>query len=81
MRPLTFLRAFGCVDDRYRPLRHGRCARFHAPLVDGIAYHPHGVHVLSIVGHRIARIVAFLDPATVATFGYDERPRPARLNP
>ena len=43
MRPLTFLRAFGCVNDRYRPMRHGRCAGFHAPLIDGIAYHPHGV--------------------------------------
>jgi hypothetical protein len=43
MRPLTFLRAFGCVDGRYRRLRRGRCAGFHAPLVDGIAYHPHGV--------------------------------------
>jgi hypothetical protein len=43
MRPLTFLRAFGCVNNRYRPMRHGRCARFHAPLIDGISYHPHGV--------------------------------------
>ncbi len=32
------------------------------------SYHPHGVHVLSVVGHRIARIVAFLDPAAVAPF-------------
>jgi hypothetical protein len=43
MRPLTFLRAFGCVDDRYRRIRRGHCAGFHAPLVDGISYHPHGV--------------------------------------
>jgi RNA polymerase sigma-70 factor (TIGR02960 family) len=43
--------------------------------------HPHGVHVLTIVGDRIARIVAFLDPATVATFGYDEMPRPVGPNP
>jgi len=43
MRPLTFLRAFGCVNARYHRMRHGRCASFHAPLVDGIAYHPHGV--------------------------------------
>jgi hypothetical protein len=43
MRPLTFLRAFGCVDDRYRPMHHGQCAGFHPALVDGIAYHPHGV--------------------------------------
>jgi hypothetical protein len=35
------------------------------------------VHVLSIVGHRISRIVAFLDPAVVAAFGYGEPPRPA----
>lgn len=43
MRPLTFLRAFGCVGDRYRPLRRGSCRGFHPPLVDGIAYHPHEV--------------------------------------
>jgi hypothetical protein len=43
MRPLTFLRAFGCVDGRYRRVRRGRCAGFRAPLVDGISYHPHGV--------------------------------------
>jgi RNA polymerase sigma-70 factor (ECF subfamily) len=44
------------------------------------SYHPHGVHVLSIVGHRIARIVAFLDPATVAAFRCGERPRPTGLD-
>jgi hypothetical protein len=43
MRPLTFLRAFGCVDGRYRQVRTGGCAGFRAPLVDGVAYHPHGV--------------------------------------
>jgi hypothetical protein len=43
MRPLTFLRAFGCVNDRYHVVRAGRCATFRAPLVDGISYHPHGV--------------------------------------
>jgi hypothetical protein len=43
MRPLTFLRAFGCVDDRYRPVRSGPCEDFQAPLIDGLAYHPHGV--------------------------------------
>jgi hypothetical protein len=43
MRPLTFLRAFGCVNARYHRMVHGRCAGFHAPVVDGISYHPHGV--------------------------------------
>jgi hypothetical protein len=43
MRPLTFLRAFGCVNARYHRMVHGRCAGFHAPLIDGISYHPHGV--------------------------------------
>jgi len=43
MRPLTFLRAFGCVNARYHRMVHGRCANFRAPLIDGISYHPHGV--------------------------------------
>jgi hypothetical protein len=43
MRPLTFLRAFGCVDDHYRELRRGPCRGFEPALVDGISYHPHGV--------------------------------------
>jgi hypothetical protein len=43
MRPLTFLRAFGCVSDRYRPVRAGPCRGFQPALVDGISYHPHGV--------------------------------------
>jgi hypothetical protein len=43
MRPLTFLRAFGCVNARYHRMVHGRCAGFRAPLIDGISYHPHGV--------------------------------------
>jgi hypothetical protein len=43
MRPLTFIRALGCVDDRYRPLRTGPCRGFRTLRADGFAYHPHGV--------------------------------------
>jgi RNA polymerase sigma-70 factor (TIGR02960 family) len=39
------------------------------------SHHPHGVHVLSVVGHRIARIVAFVDPAAVTAFGPGGLPR------
>jgi hypothetical protein len=43
MRPLTFLRAFGCVDDHYQEMRRGPCRGFRPARVAGIAYHPHGV--------------------------------------
>ena len=43
VRPLAFLRAFACVDSRYRAVRTGRCAGFKAPGADGFAIHPHGI--------------------------------------
>jgi hypothetical protein len=43
MRPLTFLRAFGCIDRRGRRVRSGACRGFQASAAEGIAYHPHGV--------------------------------------
>jgi hypothetical protein len=42
-RPLAFLRAFACVDSRYRKLRGGRCRNFKPARADGFAFHPHGV--------------------------------------
>ena len=43
LRPLTFLRAFGCVDKKYKPIRSGECKSFKPAMGDGFAYHPHGV--------------------------------------
>ena len=43
MRPLTFLRALGCVDRRARRDRRGPCAGFRPAAAEAIAYHPHGV--------------------------------------
>lgn len=43
LRPLAFLRAFGCVDRRLKPVRTGRCAGFRPATIDGFAYHPHPV--------------------------------------
>jgi len=43
LRPLAFLRAFGCVDVRLRPVRTGRCRDFAPARIDGLAYHPHPV--------------------------------------
>jgi hypothetical protein len=43
MRPLTFLRAMGCVTRRARPDRRGPCRGFRPAAAEGIAYHPHGV--------------------------------------
>jgi hypothetical protein len=43
MRPLPFIRALGCVDDRYRRVRTGPCRGFKPASGHGFAYHPHGV--------------------------------------
>jgi hypothetical protein len=41
MRPLEFMRAFGCVDQDLKPIARGQCAGFQPALADGFAYHPH----------------------------------------
>ena len=43
LHPLAFLRALGCVDASYRPIRSGSCANFHAVSATALAYHPHSV--------------------------------------
>ncbi|MCW2986790.1 MAG: hypothetical protein JWR63_4360 [Conexibacter sp.] len=43
LRPLAFIRAFGCVDEQYRPIRTGRCRGFQPARIDGFAYHPHAI--------------------------------------
>jgi hypothetical protein len=43
LRPLRFLREFGCVDGRLRRVRTGPCRGFLPATVDGFAIHPHGV--------------------------------------
>jgi hypothetical protein len=43
--PLPFLRAMACVDDRYRPVRTGPCARFRPAMGDAFGHHPHGKRV------------------------------------
>jgi hypothetical protein len=43
LRPLAFIRAFGCVDDRLRRIRTGPCAGFLPARIDGFAYHPHAI--------------------------------------
>ena len=43
MRPLPFIRAFGCLDERYERIRTGPCRNFRPALIDGFSYHPHGV--------------------------------------
>jgi hypothetical protein len=41
MKPLPFLRSFGCVDSRYHSIRSGRCKHFKAARGDTLGYHPH----------------------------------------
>jgi hypothetical protein len=42
-RPLAFLRALGCVDERFKRVRSGECRGFKPAPADGFAIHPHGV--------------------------------------
>jgi hypothetical protein len=41
IKPLPFLKAMACVDDRYRALRDGACRGFRAARADSFGYHPH----------------------------------------
>jgi len=41
MKPLKWLRAFGCLDDKLRAVRTGPCRTFEPAPADGFAYHPH----------------------------------------
>ena len=39
--PLAFLRSLGCVDDKYKTIKTGRCKGFKAAKGDTLGYHPH----------------------------------------
>jgi hypothetical protein len=41
IRPLAFMRAFGCVSRSFRKLRSGPCRDFKAPRADAIGHHPY----------------------------------------
>jgi hypothetical protein len=41
MKPLIFMRALGCVDNRYRSIRSGSCRGFKALRAQSFGYHPH----------------------------------------
>ena len=43
LRPLVFLREYGCVSKSYRKVRSKYCKRFKPAGADGLAYHPHGL--------------------------------------
>ena len=41
IRPLIFLREMACRDERYRPIRRGRCRNFKPLPFDAIGHHPY----------------------------------------
>jgi Cellulase (glycosyl hydrolase family 5) len=41
LAPLAFIRAMGCLDDRYRRIRTGLCRNFRPARADGFGYHPY----------------------------------------
>ena len=54
LRPLSFLRAFGCVDRSYRKVRSGLCRGFRPATGDLFAYHPHGLKLAPSQPDRVA---------------------------
>jgi hypothetical protein len=45
IRPLAFLRALACRDERLARVRTGACRTFRPLSSDGFAYHPHGARL------------------------------------
>ncbi len=43
LRPLKFLREYGCVSKTFKKVRGGFCRGFRPAGADGLAYHPHGL--------------------------------------
>jgi len=43
LAPLPFIRAMGCLDDRYRRITVGGCRRFRPARADAFGYHPYQV--------------------------------------
>lgn len=43
LAPLPFIRAMGCLDDRYKRIKVGACRRFRAAKADAFGYHPYQV--------------------------------------
>ena len=41
MKPMQWLRAFGCLNDKLQPIVTGPCRTFQPAPADGFAYHPH----------------------------------------
>jgi hypothetical protein len=70
IRPLAFMRAFGCVSRSFRPVRSGRCKGFKPARADAIGHHPYEFfrHPSKPSPHRDdaaigdgARLLRFLD--------------------
>jgi hypothetical protein len=53
LRPLSFLRAMGCVSSRYRKVRSGSCRGFKPVTGDLFAYHPHGLKLSPSTPDRV----------------------------
>jgi len=54
IRPLAFLRAFGCRSDRWTRLRTSECRRFRPATGDGFAIHPYGGRIAPERAHQSA---------------------------
>lgn len=75
IRPLTFMRAFGCVSRSFAPVRSGRCRGFKPARGDALGHHPyeffqhpsmHSLHRDDAAIGDGARLLRFLDRLVAA---------------
>ena len=53
LRPLAWLRTFGCVSRKYKKVRSSYCRGFKPASADGLAYHPHGLKLAPNQADRV----------------------------
>ncbi|HEX8083251.1 MAG TPA: cellulase family glycosylhydrolase [Solirubrobacteraceae bacterium] len=67
LRPLRWLREFGCVDRKYKKVRSSFCKGFKRAPADGVAYHPHGLKLAPDEPDRVADQAQLADLSQVVT--------------
>jgi hypothetical protein len=81
MKPLLFFREMGCVDNRFRPIRGGRCAGFKPAVGDAIGYHPYVNNRKSPTFHIKDPDIAKIGDLKKLFITIDSMSRKHRLNP
>ena len=67
LRPLRWLREYGCVNRRFKKVRAAFCKGFKPAPADGFAYHPHGLKLAPDEADRVADQAQLADLSQVVS--------------